>query len=461
MTHSKESLLIEPADVSLDGQLFETVVLELGAIPSVYQELYLSPELKSQLEQEFIDSGFLVNPDLTARHLDQEELAQREISLKQLKKRMYETEANPDILQAYRWRINEAIGGIHMLQASARGDMRSFDRWNRYIYGEPSPELFAATADWFCSRAELWVDDPVVIDEVATVLQALGPHRGNVEAIMPSNEVFKAVKEDHFKSDGYFTLLLAGVEVPDGIITRQEGDPVLRKVIDNLGADEYEIVDSPDTTWRINISDKQVQRPPKHRIPRNRYIGLPLGHEVGSHMLEALNGVRGPLGLMAAGLDRYELGNEGRAVVREQVAFDDFESFSKHVRWEDIIRRHLAVSLATGAAGEPMDFKSVYKVVNAVDTLQAHAKNPDQSIEEVRQKPHKRTWNLLTRTLKGTDGTGGAYLKDKVYLEGNVAWWTAAAENPSIINSGDLGKFDIANPRHVVLLQRLGILPEL
>ena len=56
--------------------------------------------------------------------------------------------------------------------------------------------------------------------------------------------------------------------------------------------------------------------------------------------------------------------------------------------------------------------------------------------------------------LKGTDGTGGAYLKDTVYLEGNVAVWQV----PELIPEGDKGKYDIANPRHTESLVRLGVI---
>ncbi len=461
MTVQKETLLIEPSKTVHDGQLFEEVAPVLGGMPPTYQELYPSEERKSQLELDFIESGKSVNPDFTAQHLDQVELAEREETLKQLKKDIYSTESDPDVTQAYRWRLNEAIGGIHMLQASARGDMRSFARWNRYVYGEPSAEVFAATCDWFCSQAEQFIGDSTIGDYAKMVLDTLSPHRGDVAIIMPTEEVFEAVKSNHFKKGGYYTLLLAGVEMPTGTVTKEEGDPVLRQVMDNLGAEDYQIVDSPDTTWRISASTRQVQRPPKHRLVQERYLGLPLGHEVGSHMLEAINGGRSSLQLMASGLDRYDLGNEGRAVVREQVAFDSFEAFSRHVRWKDIIRRHLAISLAAGIKNvhEPMDFKDTYKLMNAIDTVTEYAKDPQKPIEDIQQKAHKRTWNLLARTLKGTDGAGGAFLKDKVYLEGNVAWWAAAAANPDIINSGDLGKFDIANPRHISLLQKLGILP--
>jgi len=64
------------------------------------------------------------------------------------------------------------------------------------------------------------------------------------------------------------------------------------------------------------------------------------------------------------------------------------------------------------------------------------------------------------RALKGTRGTGGAYMKDIVYLEGNIRCWQIAATHPERILYGDIGKFDITNERHIRALQQLHILPE-
>jgi hypothetical protein len=73
---------------------------------------------------------------------------------------------------------------------------------------------------------------------------------------------------------------------------------------------------------------------------------------------------------------------------------------------------------------------------------------------------HDGAWSMAVRALKGTDGNGGAYIKDIVYLEGNIRCWRVAKSNPQFIMYGDLGKFDIANHTHVNALTNLGILPQ-
>jgi hypothetical protein len=39
-------------------------------------------------------------------------------------------------------------------------------------------------------------------------------------------------------------------------------------------------------------------------------------------------------------------------------------------------------------------------------------------------------------------------------------WLTAATRGPQAISEGDLGKFDINNPRHIQALQKVGLLPD-
>jgi hypothetical protein len=93
----------------------------------------------------------------------------------------------------------------------------------------------------------------------------------------------------------------------------------------------------------------------------SHFVGLPLGHEIGSHTLEFVNGGRSAMRLLSNGLDRYEWSNEGRAVVREQLARETMDAFYGTMRWQDIMRRHLATSLGVGLAGQPMNFAEVYK----------------------------------------------------------------------------------------------------
>lgn len=175
-----------------------------------------------------------------------------------------------------------------------------------------------------------------------------------------------------------------------------------------------------------------------------------------------MNGFNGPIQLASSGLDRYELGNEGRALIREQVPFETFDEFGAVVRWRDVLRRHIAISYGHGVGDDEKGHSSaeVYNFLNAIDTMYQTKINPDDP-EKTLGAAHKKSSDLVLRVLKGTNGAEGAFLKDKVYLEGHVAsWLTASLHGADTISQGDVGKFDINNPRHVTRLQRVGLLPK-
>src|SRR5437868_4206109 len=283
---------------------------------------------------------------------------------------------------------------------------------------------------------------------------------GRRELLKPSPEVFDLVQQRHYKEDGYYALLLAGVELPiEGKVSKQVGDQAIRRVLQNIGS-ELDVIDASGAAFAINRHKGAVESPAEYNWVLKRFIGLPLAHEVGGHELEYQNGSRQRLRLFGIGLDRYEAGNEGREVLREQLPYDTFGDFAKTLRWQDIMRRHFAVSLGAGLTGGPMTFSQAFEVVNAVDRLWERKKK-GADIAQADAKADKRTWDLLsTKVYVGTDGSGDAvYMKNAIYLPGNVACWQAAEQTPELIEQGDLGKFDITNPRDIALAQKYGVLP--
>lgn len=464
MEHKRDNLLLpELTQEPIDHNTFEAFMAAHVDSRETYKDLAPSDE-KKRLAPELWEQG--KNADLSVDSLDVNDLIIRQNRLRDFKKELISDESlDSDVKQLYRWRINEDIASINMLIASRAGDMRNFRRWNEYIYGQPNEEIYRSALDWVAKDAEqlIAVDDqnPSVLLAANKVVEMLKDKRGDSELIIPSPETFEQVKSDHLRPMGYYGLLLAGVEIPDGKITNEIGDQIITKVVhDNLQSD-YELSTASGSSWGVSHSDKSVERPKSYNMPNKRFVGLALGHEIGSHLLEKINGERGPLKLASVGMDRYELGNEGRAVIREEIQFETFDEFGKQVRWRDILRRHIAISYASGIGeSEPMSSAEVYAFINTIDTMYQTKLTPDDP-EVTKEKAAKKTSDLLTRVLKGTDGTGGAYLKDKVYLEGQVAnWLTAAAKGPDAISEGDLGKFDINNPRHIAALQKVGLLPD-
>lgn len=405
------------------------------------------------------------SPDMTATHLSELELEAQLAKLKTWKNALLEIDdLDPLVRQAYRWRINEDIANVHMLRASAAGDMRSFVRWNEFIYGKPNEPIYGAALDWVACDADAMIDqfgaDSPQGQAAQTVLDKIGDTRGDKTLLIPDEETFKSVRDDHIREGGYYSLLLAGVEVPtEGKISRDVGEPILEHVVSKNLQSDYGIKRVEGTVWGVDHVERVVEEPEKYAMPPERFGGLGLGHEVGTHLLEKVNGDRGPIKLASRGFDRHEVG-EGRAVLREQVVYDTFDEFGKLIRWRDILRRHIAISYACGVGADgPQTASQTYDFINAIDLMYQTKLKPNEP-EVAADRARKKTDALILRVLKGTDGTGGAYLKDKVYLEGNVAVWLAAKKyGPRIISDGDLGKFDITNPRHIMLMQYFGLLP--
>ena len=461
MHYQQEGLLLPEQKVpALDADLESSLSAVLGGHNEIYSELTVASEKKELISEAWKDGQ---NPSLTLEVADEDQLFLRQSALRQWKRELLDNdELDPDIKQLYRWKVNEHIANINMLIASNQGDMPNFARWNEFIYGKPDEAIYRGALDWVASDAERLVSDPeqpeVVVVAAQDVLSMLDGKRGYRELLSPDSETFEKVRADHMQQTGYYGLLLAGVEVPRGKITTAIADPIIEQVLRNIKSSK-DVRDASGSSWSV-VSDA-VLRPKTMNMPYQRFVGLGLGHEVGSHELERVNGSRGPIALASEGLDRVELGNEGRAVIREQVPYETFDEFGKLVRWRDILRRHIAISYASGV-GEDMPAASsdVYTFVNTIDRMYALKLKPqDERVAE--ESAHKKTTDLLLRVLKGTDGLGGAYLKDKVYLEGHVASWLSAAQRgPRAIAEGDLGKFDINNPRHLNALRKFGLLPE-
>lgn len=468
MDYEREGLLLQKtAQEPLDHEIFGSFEDAHKDLRAVYKELTPSSE-KKDFAKESWPLG--INADLSNDKLNAKGLLNYRSNLRVWKKELLENQnIDADIKQLYRWRINEDIASVGMLISSRAGDMTSFRRWNEFIYGKPNEDIYKAALDWVATDAEkiLSVENqsPVVVDAAEKVADMLKGKRGQLDILIPDIDVFERVRENHMNPVGYYGLLLAGIERPkDKKISNEVGDVILKDIVKNNLQSDYEIVDASSSSWSvshgINGENGKIERPKAYNLPVERFFGL-IGHEVGSHLLEKVNGDRGPLQLASDGLDRYELGNEGRAVIREQVQYETFDEFGKLVRWRDILRRHIAISYACGVGeNNPIESSKVYEFMNTIDTMYQTRATPDKSQEEIKAKAAEKTSSLLLRVLKGTDGNGGAYYKDKVYLEGVVSnWLTASVKGPDAISDGDLGKFDINNPRHIIALQKIGLLP--
>ena len=461
MIYERNGLLLpERTTPQIDSDLSESLRVALGGPAETYKDLELSNEKKEVVTKAWHNHQ---NADLLVEEIDAVDLDLKKNALVRWKQELLAKEdLDPLVKQLYRWKVNEHIANVNILIASKNGDMNSFRRWNEFIYDTPDEDIYRGALDWVANDADtlLAVTDqnPSIIEAAEEVRHLLKDRRGYRELLAPDEKIFEAVRADHMRTTGFYGLLLASIDIPDKKITTEIGDPILERVLQNIGSTKP-IVDATGSSW--GASSRGIERPAIMNMPVKRFIGLGLGHEIGSHELERTNGYRGPLALAAEGLDRYESGNEGRAVIREQVPYETFEEFGKIVRWRDILRRHIAISFAVGVGeARPASSSETYDFINTIDRMYQTQLKPNEP-DVARAAARKKTDALLLNVLKGTDGQGGAYLKNKVYLEGHVAnWLTAALKGPASISEGDLGKFDINNARHIHALQAVGLLPE-
>ncbi len=459
----RTSLLVEPHD-PIDSELWDFFdAIDRSTEPS-FDQLKPSYEVLLQTKHNFFASGCQSAPNLQSMvsHRELLGLHNKIKELRELKNQLLsDTELEPVARQAYRWRINEEIASAMMVDASTRGDMRRFRAYNYFIYGRPDPGMFNDTVDWFRTEAHKHLEhQSVEVRQAALAVLGLLPNMdGKANNLKPSLEVFAQVKQNQFRKDGYFALALAGIEVPaEGRFTAENGNPIIEKVLKNIESG-YSLAPSTGTTWSADHQKSKLEYPFNYNLALRRFLGLPIGHEA-RHILERVNGLRQPIRLFGGGLDRYEPGNEGRAIIGEQVNYDTFDDFAQTDRWQVILRRHLATSLADGllSPGKELDFPATFKIINAIDKMVERVKKP-QNIKAADEKAKERSWILMESVFKGTDGQGGAYGRYKLYLEGNVAIWRTLETWPELMDYGDYGKFDISNPRHIAICQAMGVIP--
>jgi hypothetical protein len=432
-----QRLDVETAAVGLSTELFSVLgpsVEQLATMRAAYEQHSTAPQLHPQ------DINIV---DLQAA------ITQLEALLANIKA----NERNLVIRRAYSQRLYETIAHCKLLVAASQHDGSTYARLNRIIYGSANKQIYAACCAWLREYAydSSSSNVPSVASCAKAVLDTVPDAQGKAQRIIPKSWIFKRVRDLHFAADGYFEQLLGTGQLPD-YIDAHSGDPVVQRAIRAIGSD-YHVADAEDGLWGVIHHTSQVVRPPDYYLPRNEFIGI-VAHEVGSHLLERLNGERQALRLLELGLDRYGAGNEGRAFLREQIVRHSPHDMMQEASWEYIVLLHLGVSLASGVAGKPLTFDQLYRAIYPICLLFQTIKQPDNPVY-AELKARDETWNLLVRVCNGTDGQGGAYHKDIVYLEGNAKIWKLARLNPAIVLYGDVGKFDITRLEHRWILRSL------
>lgn len=437
-----------PSSESLDAQWYERFK-DAGSL-APYEYLNGDKAHREEEKRKFI-SGATENPTLDYPRIDKDRLLRDEEFLLLLKKDIKEQEENETVRQVYVWKINEKLAELRMLGTTIDGNMRRFRRYSEFVYGKPSLEIFAYTVQQLNAKVEacLTSENPDV-KEAAEELRKLLPQDLPEVSIkeLPSEDEIVLTRTQTLQELG--SLLNQKTEGEEKHYTAAKIRDIFETALNGLKAKGWKVV--IDTGSRTGISVDQEQKTIK--IPESRELVFNklqklLFHEVGTHVARRLNGERSRLQLLGLGLDRYEKGEEGVATMREQVLEDGFKDFAG-------LEGHLAISLAKGLDGHPRDFRGVYEILEKYSYLKALASGKDKN--KALLSAQKTAWNKTVRTFRGTNCAtpGTCFTKDIAYREGNIGVWEVVKQNPAELLRFSVGKYDPANPRHILILTLLG-----
>lgn len=428
---------------------------KIGAFQA-YEYLDGNKEYRDDQKNKFL-SGEIENPILdyplenkeTKKKLDTDSLRKIEEELLNLKKDILAEEMNETVKQAYRWRLNEKIVEIRMLQAVEKGDMRWFKRYSEFVYGKPSPEIFSYTVQGLQESIKKSLSS-----ENEEIMRAAQDLKDSLPTKLPQAEMKELPSEESVKyvHDAVINEMsdLLSIPIKEGESGAEDVKQVFEKALEMLQAEGWKVViDRNKASLSVHQENKTINVPESKKYLYNTLKTLVV-HEAGTHVKRRLNGERSRLKLLGLGLDRYEQGEEGVATMRESVLDNKTDEFSG-------LEGHLGISLASGLDGEKRDFRGVYTILEKHYYLKSL--NSGKKPEAARVEAQTDAWNRTVRTFRGTDckTPGVCFTKDIIYREGNISAWDVVRNNPSEVLRFSIGKYDPSNERHLWVLSQLGI----
>ncbi|MFC1633165.1 tyrosine/phenylalanine carboxypeptidase domain-containing protein [Patescibacteria group bacterium] len=418
---------------------------------SIFQayEYYVGdPEERAEQKEAFINNE-VDNPTLDYPKLDLESLQEHEGYLVEFKKDLLLNEANENIRQIYRWKVNEKIAENRMMQASVNGDMRHFERYSKFVYGEPSPEIFAGVINMIREQAQSNLGSSnKELDEISQRVLAQLPDFPEAKTIaLPSQKAIDSAYGKTILELGDLVQISEEQEEYDA----KEMKEIFQAALNNIEVNDWNVVVSEQNkaTMSVDQESKQVLIPKNKKVTFEKLKGL-LAHEIGTHIVRRKKGERSRLKLLSLGLDRYEKGEEGLSTMAEQALSGNMQDYAGIVG-------HLSIGLAKGIGGKPKDFRQLFNVMTDIYTMNRLAEG--KNLEKAQDLARKRAWNNCVRVFRGTDckTPGVVFTKDIIYREGNIGVWDVLGKNPEEQMRFTVGKYDPANPRHILMLEQLGI----
>ncbi|MDQ5943268.1 MAG: hypothetical protein QG675_36 [Patescibacteria group bacterium] len=421
-------------------------------------ELTGDKEYREAQKKAFL-AGEIDHPVFDLPKLNSEDLSAKEAGLLELKKDILEQEQNELVKQVYRWRINEKIASLRLLQAAKDGDVRKFERYNYFVYGKPSEDIFAYTVDTIRAKAQSLLDNPEATPEQRAAARDIldsykKPNREtNIE--LPSEDTFERAREATLSEVSDL------IDMPEyeGEIDAEAIKKAFDTVFDNMGISKakggnWETIIDTSSSKAVSISPEQKAKIPETRVIEYKNLMALIAHEIGTHVARRVNGNRSRLMLLGMGLDRYIGGEEGVATMREQVIknADPIDEFAG-------INYHLGISFAQGLDGTKRSFAGVHEMLTKRRYLERliDGQEPTKALRLARVN----AYNDCVRIFRGSDceTPGVVFSKDLAYREGNVGVYMLinTQEGQQEMLRFSVGKYDPTNTRHIWILNQLGI----
>ena len=303
-----------------------------------------------------------------------------------------------------------------MLKAVADRDMHRFLRYFEFVYDKPSSDVFSYTVCSIRSHVEKFQEskDQIINQTANNLLKALPIMEQPVFSELPNQETVQYAHTQTIKELGD----LINIPFEDSKINAIQIQEAFKSALTYIDANEWKTLideESSQSSISTNQELQTIKIPESRSVTKNKLANL-IVHEIGTHVARRINGERSSLKLLGLGLDRYEVGEEGIATMREQALNNKVDDFRG-------IEGQLAVGLGLGVDGQPRDFREVYEIMEKYYLFKNLVAKKEFS--DAQTKAQNSAWNRTVRTFRGTDcNTPGVCLtKDIIYSDGNIGIW--------------------------------------
>ena len=390
-------------------------------------------DYRKQQKDQFL-SRAIENPTLDYPKLENFDFEKTEQELLDLKKDVIQQEPNEIVKQAYRWRINEKIAELRMLRATKNGDNHRFFRYSKFIYGKPEENVHNYTLLKIKDVVEKQLTNPD--EDIRLAAERLNKELFSNKEDLKSSVDIKSL--DIKKSESV---------VNSPLLSSAEISHAFEAALEQYKLDGWSVVIEAGGATAVNVNQekKSVIVPEKMTAYQKEMEPL-IAHELGTHALRRESGERTRLHLLGLGLDRFLKGEEGVATYAEQkiLGAEDFAG----------LLGHLKTALAVGIDGKPRNFRQVFEILKDYSFI-ISKKEKDKALKAAQDA----AWTSCVRSFRGTScqTPGACFTQDIVYREGNIGVWNVIKNNPDEEKRFSVGKYDPANPRHIWILEQLGI----